>query len=205
MPHVHFHIIPKYDDEYSSGDVRITYCLNCQTLRFVHQRHTYRHRALRYAPEGDTHNYTRVHHRTHNPLVSPWRVLSIKLLPDPLTMLLHLFVGMQSIWVLLSIFEYCHRHLKRTNICMCGCKGLGVGAGWRAGPDAKDSVNPEMAKKIRDILQPNFDYWNTDTVWFQCGYIHKILRIFHGDLRSELESRDVGIHFVTQMQFLFII
>ena len=44
---------------------------------------------------------------------------------------------------------------------MCEREGLGVGAGWRAGPNAKEYANEEMAKKIRNILQPEFNYWNT--------------------------------------------
>ena len=46
-------------------------------------------------------------------------------------------------------------------IFMCEREGLGVGAGWRAGPNAKEYANEEMAKKIRNILQSEFNYWNT--------------------------------------------
>ena len=51
-----------------------------------------------------------------------------------------------------------------------------------------------------------FNWIPTNTTWILCGYRgmgiqkHTILEIFHGDLRAELDSRDVGIHFSTQIQ-----
>lgn len=41
---------------------------------------------------------------------------------------------------------------------MCEREGFRVSAGWLAAPNARQFVTAEMAKKIKDIVQP-FEGW----------------------------------------------
>ena len=75
--------------------------------------------------------------------------------------LFHLFVQIQYqsgeyYWVhVIYAYDYDYAYVP---VFMCEREGFRVSAGWLAAPNARQFVTAEMAKKIKDIVQP-FEGW----------------------------------------------